>query len=356
MRKPHVTFIIATFKRVEALRCTIRSLQLQTRTEWDAIVVGDCCGPETGRMIQALGDERICYYNFPERFGEQSGPNNFGLRLAKGEYVCFLNHDDLLLPDYLDTALQHILESDSDFHIALAANATQLETDSQGRAIPVFKSLLPACNDLSALIAPDSYLFDPSSFWLIRTAYAQKVGDWRHSSEIWRTPLRDWIMRAWRGGGSFSFGNTITGLRFWTQNLRGKSQLYNEETPEHQYMIQLIEKSPPEKIRELLLSQLSGKSKRRIALGNFTPKFGSQSLFTRIRTTCLTFLYLRFGIDPVAIISSIAGKKKGTLHTMLLHKRTGEVLPLKADLCNLLKDPEAHKIICNIQVNNQKRR
>ena len=84
MSSQHVTFIIATYKRVEALRCTLESLILQEHQNWTALVIGDCCGDETADMIRSLGENRIKYYNFPERFGEQSGPNSFWSTYSRG--------------------------------------------------------------------------------------------------------------------------------------------------------------------------------------------------------------------------------------------------------------------------------
>jgi len=164
-----VTFVIATHKRVEALRCTLQSVVLQEHQDWTALVIGDQCGPETGTMIRTLGDPRIRYYNLPVRCGEQSGPNSFGLGLASGDYVSFLNHDDLLLRDHLTHGLERMASTGCDFFIGKFANATELRDEEDGRVAAVFTSILPRTEDLTMMMIPKPFLFEPSSLWIVRT-------------------------------------------------------------------------------------------------------------------------------------------------------------------------------------------
>ena len=337
MQTPRVTFIIATYRRVDALHSTLRSLQLQTCQQWEAIVVGDCCGPETGAMLHTLADDRIRYYNFPERFGEQSGPNSFGLHLATGDFVCFLNHDDLLLADHLDYALGQIAAAGADFYIGQAANGYQLAADASGAIMPVFTSVLPLQPDLVDLIKEDDYAFDPSSFWLVRRAYARKVGSWQHSSRLWRTPLRHWIMRAWRLGGVFSFGDRVTGLRFWTQNVRASTALYDVVTTEHQYMIKMMETRSVHDVHAFIAQQLQEAASKQ------GPTRRKKSIGTRRALQKALFLHL--GIDHLVVRSWFSRRDKGGLHKTLLQKRTGESISQPMDIDSLLKNPEALRVL-----------
>jgi glycosyltransferase involved in cell wall biosynthesis len=347
MRSHHVTFVIATYKRVEALKCTLQSIRLQDHSDWTALVIGDCCGDEIYEMIRSLDETRIKYYNLPERFGEQSGPNSVGLSLATGDFITFLNHDDLLLRDHLVYSLDRMTAHGADFFIGESANATSLRFDDGGAAVPVFTEILPAQKDMSRLIHPNPYIFDPSSFWLVRTPYAKKVGPWRPASDLWRTPLRDWIMRAWRFGGKFSFGNRITGLRFWTQNLRNGAPLYSNTTPEHDYMIERFRTESPEEIRRYLHRQIEEACRQNTC----SPKPGQRShpLFgTTLIKGCLRKIlaegYLRLGIDPVILMDRLFRRPKGTLMNQISRKRTGENLPQTQNISALLRNPEEYRM------------
>ena len=352
MRAPNVTFVIATYRRVDALRCTLRSLLLQAHTDWTALVIGDRCGDETGEMLRSLRDPRIRYYNLPRRFGEQSGPNTAGLHLAEGDFVSFLNHDDLLLRDHLVRALDQLVSGAADFHIGKFANATRLDDDDSGVVVPVFTEILPRSEDLRDLLMPDPWCFDPSSFWVIRTAYAKAVGPWRPAHRLWRTPLRDWLMRAWRRGGSFCFGDTVTGLRFWTQNLRSGAPLYSNSTPEHEYMIERMERESPDATRSFLRRQLETSA---TPWSGATPRSDRPSpsswsgawrwRVTKARHLAAVGLYLNFNVDPVSLLGRLRKRPAGALLEEITRRRTGESLPAQQTIQEFLSDPEAHRVL-----------
>lgn len=332
MPSPHVTFVIATYKRIEALRATLLSVVLQEYQDWSAIVVGDCCGEETAETIRSLGEPRISYYNFPKRFGEQSGPNSFGLHVATGDFLGFLNHDDLLLQDHLSYALEQVNTGEADFFIGSCANATELEIAENNRVIPVFPKVLPQYADVSYSVLEDPWLFDPSSFWLVRTAYAKRVGAWKPARDLWRSPLRDWLMRAWRLGGRFTFGNRVTGLRFWTQNLRKGSPLYSNVTPEHAFMIEFLRTHSADEVRQFIGQEVA-----------HFPGAGKRKNDRRMQIAAK--LYLKLGIDPYTLKCRLQRRPRGVLLDWITKKRTGECLQGSWDMRDLYLNPETYRVL-----------
>ena len=339
---PRVSFVIATYKRVDALRSTLRALQLQTCADWEALVVGDCCAPDTGAMLAALADPRLRYYNLSERFGEQSGPNSFGLALARAPVVCFLNHDDLLLPDHLELGLQRLAQSGADLLLAPALKLATCHEEPDGSIQPVFMKRLtigPDLRDLRLLLRPEDLYYDPSSFWLVRTAYARRVGPWIHSSRLWRTSLRDWLLRAWRLGGRFVFSPDLAGIRVVTHNHRGSRHRYNVLTPEHQRLIRLFESLSPGPLRQRFprklrqtAAQLGRPMGRRDRPAELTPALRLQAL-----------LYRLLGLDWQVLRWRRQGMEPGAYHSRLLRQRTGETLAVVPDLARLLADPERYR-------------
>lgn len=332
----HATFIIATYKRVDALRCTLGSLLLQDHEHWNAIIVGDCCGEETGAMIRDLRDPRLRYYNLPQRCGEQSGPNNFGLHIADGGHIAFLNHDDMLLRDHLCHALDELNRRRADFFIGAFANVTRLCESENGAVLPVATKLLPQTNDLSILVERNPYIFDPSSFWLTETTCARKVGHWRPARTIWRTPLRDWLMRAWRLRAKFCFGDRMTGVRFWTQNLRKGGPIYSNATPEHAWMLSMLQRQTPDCLRDIFHQQISQWRDDRA----FQPQLMSWP--TR---KLLAGLFQTFGFDYMSVRGKRRGQPQGATMNKISRKRTGAELPPLWDMTEVLRDPESCRIV-----------
>jgi GT2 family glycosyltransferase len=102
--QPLVSIITPVFNTpVRWLRECIESVLTQTYENWELILIDDhSTDPETLRCLTELGasDSRIILAKDEKRRGI-SAASNRGLALAKGDWVGFLDHDDLLEPDAL---------------------------------------------------------------------------------------------------------------------------------------------------------------------------------------------------------------------------------------------------------------
>lgn len=101
--KPLVTVILSTYNWSEVLPYSIQSVLNQTFVDFELLVIGDGCTDNSAQVVQNFVDPRVRWINLPKNTGSQSGPNNEGLRQAKGSLIAYIGHDDLWSIDHLQT-------------------------------------------------------------------------------------------------------------------------------------------------------------------------------------------------------------------------------------------------------------
>jgi len=107
---PLVSVIIPTWNRRQLLRETLASVRAQTYGNWEIIVVDDGSSDGTREMVEGLAsaDRRV---RFVRREREPSGApacRNIGLAAANGEFILFLDSDDLLRPTCLEFRVEKL--------------------------------------------------------------------------------------------------------------------------------------------------------------------------------------------------------------------------------------------------------
>jgi glycosyltransferase involved in cell wall biosynthesis len=109
---PKISVIIPTYNRSGMVKEAISGVLAQTEPNLEVIVVDDGSTDDTRIVVESLADKRVSYF-----YKTNAGPasaRNFGLSKAKGEYVAFLDHDDLWPPNYVEVMLSY-LENNSEF-------------------------------------------------------------------------------------------------------------------------------------------------------------------------------------------------------------------------------------------------
>jgi glycosyltransferase involved in cell wall biosynthesis len=99
-----VTVIIPTYNRAHLIQETIQSVLDQTFSTWELIVVDDGSNDNSENVVRKFADERIKFYRL-EHSGKISQVRNAGLRHASGNYIAFLDSDDLWEPHKLEFQL-----------------------------------------------------------------------------------------------------------------------------------------------------------------------------------------------------------------------------------------------------------
>ncbi|NLT72664.1 MAG: glycosyltransferase, partial [Chloroflexi bacterium] len=105
---PTVSVIIPTYNRCSYVQQAIDSVLAQTHTDYEIIVIDDGSTDGTGEALRERYGDRITY-EWQENQGE-SVARNRGIALAQGEYIAFLDSDDLWLPEKLEKQVAYLEE------------------------------------------------------------------------------------------------------------------------------------------------------------------------------------------------------------------------------------------------------
>lgn len=165
-----VSIIIPTKDRAALLPQTIQSIRAQTYANWEAVIIDDGSTDDTVPQMQRLGaqEPRI---RFLQRQGDKSGAQvcrNQGSAAAKGEYLIFLDSDDLLAPACLQHRVAFMQQHPS---LGFAVFQTQLFAHELGDTPRLWNSL-GGKDDLDRFLKRDSPWQTTGPIWR-RTALDQ---------------------------------------------------------------------------------------------------------------------------------------------------------------------------------------
>jgi glycosyltransferase involved in cell wall biosynthesis len=195
---PRVTVIIPTYNWSSVLPYSIGSVLRQSFADFELLVVGDGCTDDSEQVVTRIADSRVRWINLAANCGHQSGPNNEGLRQARGELIAYLGHDDLWLPHHLE-----VLVAATDRGADIAWCLAKL-FGPDGSLYDVFPQ--------RAVYTPGMNIL-PSTM-LHRRAVIERVGDWKDYREVHADPEAELLMRAHRAGCRFALVPRLGAIKF----------------------------------------------------------------------------------------------------------------------------------------------
>ncbi len=103
---PIVSVVLPTFNRLRFLRPAIESVYAQTLTDWELIIADDGSELETRQYLQSFANHPRVQVVWLAHTGRPSLVRNAALQRAVGEYVAFLDSDDLWAPRKLERQIE----------------------------------------------------------------------------------------------------------------------------------------------------------------------------------------------------------------------------------------------------------
>lgn len=101
---PLISVIIPVYNGEKTIQETIESVLNQTFIDLELIVINDGSQDATLKVVERIQDSRLKVFSYPN--AGQSTSRNRGISLATGEYISFIDADDLWTPDKLEAQLK----------------------------------------------------------------------------------------------------------------------------------------------------------------------------------------------------------------------------------------------------------
>ena len=186
MENPLVSIITPSFNSEKFIKETIQSVQNQTYQNWEMIIMDDASTDKTVAIAKQFADkdQRIKIYKLEKNSGTGIARNT-ALEKTSGQYISFLDADDLWKPEKLNKQINFLINNNLPFTFSFYDCI-----DEQGKSLskrveaPLNLSYrqLFFCNYIGNLTG----IYDVNYFGKIRISSIRKRQDWM----LWLTILK----------------------------------------------------------------------------------------------------------------------------------------------------------------------
>lgn len=353
-----VTIIIAAYQRPDALNRALKSVYVQTHCRWTVLIIADSCSNEFLSKVD-LSDNRVALINLPERCGNQYGPNSVGLHFACSDYIAFLNHDDIWLPDHLEIATKHLEQQKANFFMGKAAFC--FERNQTNLAAAHGRLIFSEYNRPEAIwrcTTGPFYYFEPASSWVISTAFAKQVMPWRPPNITAPIPpIQDFIKRAARHNAKFYVSNKLSVLKLNLHCSEDKSIPHYNHISEYTPFIDALFFQTPDTIRIFIDQDIEKAEERGLFFREDLRR--ELTLDSQEQKNILSFLiYKNTGIEMSEKLTD-THKATAVDATSVIKARTGEHISsfqpaskIIASLTNRSSETYIQPIVSNIDISH----
>lgn len=128
-----VSIIMPSFNTALYIKETIKSVLNQTYTNWELIIVDDCSTDNTDEILSTINDKRIRYFKNEKNSGAAVSRNK-ALLEARGQWIAFLDSDDLWMPEKLEKQINFMEQNG---YIFSYTNYEEIDANGNGTGVMV---------------------------------------------------------------------------------------------------------------------------------------------------------------------------------------------------------------------------
>lgn len=114
MKNELISIIMPTYNCAKFIKETIQSVINQTYENWELVIVDDCSNDNTEEIVASFNDKRIKYHRLEKNSGAAVARTT-AMKMATGNYMAFLDSDDLWKKDKLEKQLDFMKKNNYNF-------------------------------------------------------------------------------------------------------------------------------------------------------------------------------------------------------------------------------------------------
>jgi len=191
MSEPLVSVIVGVYNKTRYVEECLQGVLAQTYPHFELIVVDDASTDGSADRIAALGDSRIRLVRRSQNSGLPAVPRNEAMRLAHGDFLAFLDADDLWMPNKLEQQVAYF-QANPDVNlchtrcVVIDAEGRLLHERHPGVRLPEGDCLLPLLEHCWISI----------STVMVRRVLADRIGLFDECPGLRAREDYDWLRRA----------------------------------------------------------------------------------------------------------------------------------------------------------------
>ncbi len=217
-----VSIITPSYNTAKYIGDMIRSVQAQSHTHWELIIVDDCSTDNTDAVVaEFLTDKRIRYLKNAQNSGAAIS-RNYALREARGKWVAFLDSDDVWLPEKLEKQLAFMKQGG--YHFSYTAYMEINETSEPSGTVVIGPKKVSKCG-MYCYCWPGclTVMYDAEYVGLVQIADIRKNNDYAMWLKICKKAdcylLKEVLAQYRRGRAGSISTHTYMGLIRWHYKL-----------------------------------------------------------------------------------------------------------------------------------------
>lgn len=247
LKLPMISFVVTSYNYEKYILKTLESIKAQTYKNFEIIIVDDCSNDNSCKIIEDFISEnqelKITLIKQSSNQGQMASMIK-GLEIAQGQFVSFIDSDDILMPDYAKNHIRVHLETSVAF---TSCQIIEIGEDDEIHTINSISS--PHCTNLDELFAGENinykilknkhfggWYWSPNSSAMFRKASIELIINYQNADKWKICPDKFLFNFANLIGGSAIIYTPLIGYRRHKNNagnctlVTGNKRLHSDQT------------------------------------------------------------------------------------------------------------------------------